>query len=178
MDNGLTGLYKGDIMKKTLVIFAALAALSVTAGEPAPTREWVRRLVANSISNTSAQVESDTKVVFTNGVNSITTGGGEYALRATWEDAIYPVLCATNVTQAGSYIAQNGTMWVWDSSRRRYYNSLNEITATSSGFVYLGFASTNVNGNTWFYRDTNTPLFSIFGTSVTASRRNEIIEGR
>lgn len=165
-------------MKTVLAILAALAAFATTAGEPAPTREWVRRYVANTISNSSAQVESETKAVFTNGVNSITTGGGAYALRATWEDAIYPVLCATNVTQAGSYIAQNGTMWVWDSANSRYYNSLNEITATSRGFVYLGFASTNVNGNTWFYRDANTPLFSVFGTSVAASRRKAIIEGR
>ena len=165
-------------MNKTLAIAAALAAFTLAADEPAPTREWVRRYVASSISNSSAQVESETKAVFTNGANSITTGGGAYALRATWEDAIYPVLCATNVTQAGSYIAQNGTMWAWDSANRRYYNSLNEITTTSRGFVYLGFASTNVNGNTWFYRDANTPLFSVYGTSVTATRRQEIVNGR
>ena len=119
----------------------------VASGEPAPSREWVRKYVAG--------------VMGTNRTASVTIGGQTYS--ATYETSTVYALVATNSAHVS---ITNGALFAYAASGL-YTNRVlgTGIQATRTNLVWNGIGSVVTNGV-----DTFPGQFGVFGTLIPPSR--------
>ena len=106
----------------------ALCRVSAAVQEPAPSRDWVRAYVSNTV-QTATHVSDGTRVY--------TAGTGMSRIRLEVQEASVYALVATNATPASvSAGVTNGMHFVWDEASHSYTNHAQSVVATKTNFVW------------------------------------------